>query len=99
MGAIGSEVSRNVYDAPLAGAIIYKSGKMPIGGNKADPDSKVGTKKDSKFLRCISNCKSDCQTPNSGLARNDCVQDCQDICCDSYEQCSFKIRQTGGNEI
>ena len=72
--------------------MIYKSGKNPKGPNK-DGD-KTGTKKDYKFLKCMSGCKADCQSPSSGLAtqRNDCVQDCQDQCCDTYEQCSYKIK-------
>ena len=27
-----------------------------------------------------------------GVARLDCQQDCQDQCCNSYEQCSFKVK-------
>jgi hypothetical protein len=79
-------------------SIVYKTGKTPIGLKPAG-DSKVGTKKDSSFLKCVSNCKSDCQLPNAGLAKNDCVQDCQDQCCTSYEQCSFKIKASAGNAI
>ena len=41
--------------------LIYKSGKNPVPPNP--PDSKDGTKKDSNFLRCVSNCKSNCQRP------------------------------------
>jgi hypothetical protein len=74
---------------------IFKSGKNP---NQA-PDSKVGTRKDTKFLRCMSDCKSKCQLPGAGLAKTDCVQDCQDQCCESYEQCSFKIKINSGNSI
>ena len=49
-------------------------------------------------MRCLSNCKSECQKPKDGLAALDCNQDCQDQCCESYEQCSFKIR-TRSNEM
>jgi len=71
---------------------IYVSGKTP--GERKDKNDKSGTKKDIKFLRCLSDCKSKCQLPSSNLAveRVDCVQDCQDICCETYEQCSFKIK-------
>ena len=76
--------------------VIYKSGKSPIGL----PSSKTDSKKDISFLRCMSNCKTSCQRPGEGLARVDCVQDCQDQCCTSYEQCSFKINSNGlGNGI
>ena len=73
-------------------AKIFLSGKNPIATQGGDP--KAGTKKDIKFLRCLSNCKSKCQLPSEGLAeeRVDCVQDCQDICCETYEQCSFRIK-------
>lgn len=77
--------------------LIYKSGKNSVAPNNNDP--KLGTKKEPAFLRCVSNCKSDCQKPGEGLAKNDCVSDCQDQCCASYEQCSFKIKSTSGNQI
>ena len=82
-----------------AATIVYKSGKFPIGQAKSTSDPKAGTKKDVPFLRCVSNCKTDCQAPSAGLAKNDCVQDCQDQCCNSYEQCSFKIKSSAGNDI
>ena len=45
---------------------IYRSGKNPYPVDKNDP--KKGTKKDYSFLKCISNCKSDCELPSDGLA-------------------------------
>jgi hypothetical protein len=77
--------------------LTYKSGKSPTAANPNNP--KEGTKKEPSFLRCVSNCKSDCQKPGEGLAKNDCVSDCQDQCCSSYEQCSFKIKSSAGNSI
>lgn len=71
--------------------IIYRSGKAPDGRVPITSESK----KDITFLRCMSNCKSVCQRPSEGRAKLDCVQDCQDQCCNSYEQCSFKIKTTG----
>lgn len=79
--------------------LIYRSGKNPDASSNINKDSKVGTKKDINFLRCMSNCKSQCQLPGEGLVKTDCVQDCQDQCCDSYEQCSFKIKINTGNSI
>ena len=75
-----------------AAALIWKSGKNPAPVDPNDP--KKGTKKDSSFLRCLSGCKQDCQKPGEGAAKLDCVQDCQDQCCSTYEQCSFKVKQT-----
>ena len=49
-------------DSPAA-TIVYKSGKFPIGQAKSTSDPKAGTKKDVPFLRCVSNCKTDCQDP------------------------------------
>ena len=40
---------------------IYKSGKSPKQEDPNDP--KKGTKKETSFLRCLSNCKADCQKP------------------------------------
>jgi len=87
-----------------ATTMIYKSGKTPqaVGGSSksgSPGDSKVGSRKDIDFLRCMSNCKSSCQRPGEGLAKGDCVQDCQDQCCNSYEQCSFKIKINNSNSI
>lgn len=81
-----------------ADSVIYKSGKTPEKFKNKDPNDKKGTRKEGAFLRCLSNCKTDCQKPRDGLAALDCNQDCQDQCCESYEQCSFKIR-TRSTEI
>ena len=99
---VGSLLSFGIMDNAFAAEtkaplLVYKSGKSPTGPNKNDP--KQGTKKEPSFLRCVSNCKSDCQKPGEGLAKNDCVADCQDQCCSSYEQCSFKIKSSAGNSI
>ncbi len=91
------------YGVPFSTAsepLVYKSGKNPVPVDKNDP--KAGTRKDTKFLRCLSNCKSKSEQPTSGLAANryDSIQVCQDQCCETYEQCSFKINigssSTGG---
>lgn len=78
-------------------SLSSRSGKSPLPPNAQDP--KQGTKKDITFLRCMSGCKAKCQLPGEGLAKNDCIQDCQDQCCSSYEQCSFKIKSSLGNSI
>lgn len=78
-----------------ASNIYYRSGKSPEGL----PSSKSDSKKDINFLRCISDCKSRCQLPGQGLAKTDCIQDCQDQCCTSYEQCSYKIKINTANSI
>ena len=83
--------------AAQAGApLVYKSGKNPAPVDPNDP--KKGSKKDSTFLRCLSSCKQDCQKPGEGNAKLDCVQDCQDQCCSTYEQCTFKVK-TRSEEI
>lgn len=51
---------------PSSTSTIYRSGKNPYPIDKNDP--KKGTKKDYSFLKCISNCKSDCELPTDGLA-------------------------------
>ena len=86
--------------APVGAAeelTTYKTGKAPkVPGQK--PQSKEdtkGTRKDPNFLRSIAGCKSTCLTTpdGAGLARavSDCLSECQDICCTTYEQCTFAI--------
>jgi hypothetical protein len=76
---------------------VYLTGKAPkVPGQKPKDKSETsGTRKDPKFLRSLSDCKSRCETiPTSeGLARSkeDCLSECQDICCATYEQCTFGI--------
>jgi hypothetical protein len=76
---------------------VYLTGKAPkIPGNKPkDKNDVSGTRKDPSFLRSLSDCKSKCETTAAfdGLARSkeDCLSECQDICCKTYEQCTFGI--------
>jgi hypothetical protein len=71
---------------------VYLTGKAPkIPGQKPkDKNDTAGTRRDPKFLRSLSDCKSRCETTatSEGLARSkeDCLSECQDICCTSYEQ-------------
>jgi hypothetical protein len=76
---------------------VWLTGKYPqVPGQKPRDKSDVkGTRKDNNFLRSISDCKSQCERTSAadGLARpkEDCLSECQDICCESYEQCTFAI--------
>jgi len=76
---------------------IWVSGKAPKvpGAKPKDKSDTAGTKKDPSFLRSISDCRSGCESaPGAdGYARSkeDCLSDCQDICCKTYEQCTFNI--------
>jgi len=78
-------------------ATIWMSGKPPkVPGQKPkDKNDLSGTRKDPSFLRSISSCKSQCENSvgPDGFARSkeECLSDCQDICCTTYEQCSFAI--------
>lgn len=77
--------------------IIWKSGKAPIvpGQKPKDKNDVSGTRKDPNFLRSIATCRSQCELSTSpdGFARSreECLSDCQDICCTTYEQCTFAI--------
>lgn len=77
--------------------IIWKTGRAPIvpGQPPADKGNVKGTKKDPNFLRSVADCKGKCENTldSDGLARSatDCLQACQDICCTTYEQCTFTI--------
>jgi len=79
------------------GATIWMSGKPPkVPGQKPkDKNDLSGTRKDPNFLRSISSCKSQCENSvgPDGYARSkeECLSDCQDICCSTYEQCTFAI--------
>jgi hypothetical protein len=65
------------------------------GQKPRDKDDVKGTRKDPNFLRSVADCKGKCEnTPGSdGLARTkeECLTTCQDICCTTYEQCTFAI--------
>jgi len=75
----------------------YVSGKKPLppGETAKKSDNTKGTRKDPDFLRSVADCKNQCQsTPGpDGLAKpkEDCLSECQDICCTTYEQCTFNI--------
>ena len=90
----GSSPTTAVSGSPTgsSGKLVFKSGKNPVP-NK-DKVDKTGTKKDKKFLKCLSGCKATCEQSTGGLAvrRADCVQDCQDQYCESYEQGYTKIQ-------
>ena len=76
---------------------IWKTGKQPkVPGQKPkDKNDTSGTRKDGNFLRSVADCKSQCEnsTGPDGYSRSkeECLSDCQDICCKTYEQCSFAI--------
>lgn len=86
-------------DASFAdtGATIWKTGKAPeVPGQKPkDKSDTKGTRKDPNFLRSIADCKGKCENSPGpdGLARSsaECLSACQDICCTTYEQCTFAI--------
>ncbi|CAJ1935313.1 unnamed protein product [Cylindrotheca closterium] len=83
--------------AAADGATVYKSGKAPIvpGQKPKDKSDVKGTRKDPDFLRSIADCRNQCQSSNGpdgfAKAKEDCLSECQDICCTTYEQCTFNI--------
>lgn len=76
---------------------LWLTGKDPVVPGKAPRDKSdvKGTRKDPNFLRSIADCKNQCEnsTGSDGLARSkeDCLSECQDICCQTYQQCTFGI--------
>jgi hypothetical protein len=81
---------------------IWMTGKMPIipGQKPKDKSDVTGTRKDPSFLRSLSDCKNQCEnmtgaSSNSGYAKGkeECLSECQDICCTTYQQCTFPIVQ------
>lgn len=84
-------------DSPPAPGTRYISGKgiLAPGEVYKKSDNTKGTRRDPDFLRSISDCRSQCQSAPGpdGLAntKEDCLSECQDICCKTYEQCTFNI--------
>lgn len=78
---------------------VYISGKAPKvpGAKPKDKNDVSGTRKDPNFLRSIADCRSQCEAKSSQTAsgdyttKEDCLSECQDICCTTYEQCTFNI--------
>ena len=76
---------------------LFNTGKAPIVPGQAPKDKSdtKGTKRDPNFLRAISDCKAQCEQSNGpdGFARSkeECLELCQDVCCKTYEQCTFAI--------
>jgi hypothetical protein len=89
-------------EQPKPDDIIWMTGKMPIipGQKPKDKSDVTGTRKDPSFLRSLSDCKNQCEnmtgaSSNSGYAKGkeECLSECQDICCTTYQQCTFPIVQ------
>jgi hypothetical protein len=76
---------------------LYMTGKSPKvpGAKPKDKSETAGTRRDPSFLRSISDCKSQCETKTASdgtiRTKEDCLSECQDICCTTYEQCTFGI--------
>jgi hypothetical protein len=78
-------------------ATIWITGKPPRapGAKAKDKNDVSGTRKDPSFLRSIADCKNKCENSPApdGLSKSkeECLSECQDICCTTYEQCTFAI--------
>ena len=61
---------------------------------KTSKDKPDGTKKDPNFLKCLNDCVPRCLGPPGSVMkeRADCLLECQDECCATYEQCTATIR-------
>ena len=94
---MGAAPAAFAADKPFPPGTTYTSGKSPLppGETRKKTDNPKGTRKDPDFLRSISDCRSQCQNTlgPDGLAKSkeDCLSECQDICCKTYEQCTFNI--------
>mmetsp|Transcript_5219 Transcript_5219/g.7865 ORF Transcript_5219/g.7865 Transcript_5219/m.7865 type:complete len:176 (+) Transcript_5219:145-672(+) len=94
---LASSEPQQALAADAGGDTIWKTGKAPkVPGQKPkDKGDTKGTKKDPAFLRSISDCRSKCENSPGpdGLAKTstECLAECQDICCTTYEQCTFAI--------
>lgn len=78
-------------------ATKWLTGKRPKapGEKPRDPKDTKGTRKDPSFLRSLSDCKSQCETSagygSDARTKQECLSECQDVCCTTYEQCTFSI--------
>jgi hypothetical protein len=54
----------------------------------------AGTKKEISYLRCLSDCLAQCKKPGYGREKDaaECLEQCQDFCCSSYEQCTYTLK-------
>jgi hypothetical protein len=93
--ALAADGGKSQQNPPAA--TIWLSGKPPrIPGMKPkDKNDVSGTRKDPSFLRSIADCKNQCENVAGpdGLSKSkeECLSECQDICCTTYEQCTFAI--------
>jgi hypothetical protein len=79
---------------------VVKPG-MSIKPLPRDPKAAAGgSRKDPSFLRSIADCKNQCENNYQQVATSDgaftkskeeCLSECQDVCCKTYEQCTFAI--------
>jgi hypothetical protein len=95
-GAMAATTTTIAQDQGGRTTTLYKSGKAPMvpGAPPRDKSDLKGTRKDPDFLRSLSGCKSQCETAGDGSlakSKEDCLSECQDICCKTYEQCTFDI--------
>ena len=85
-----------LHTTPAAAASnsLWLSGKSdPLRPTSKDkPD---GTKRDPKYLSCLNDCVPRCQQ-QQGLERSDCFDFCQEECCATYQQCTYKQIRTSG---
>jgi hypothetical protein len=72
-------------------AKLWLSGKSEKPRGSKD---RTGTKRDSSYLRCLSDCTTECRKPGQGLSKegNECLELCQDFCCQTYEQCTYVLQ-------
>lgn len=90
----------HAIEKPKPDDTIWMTGKMPMipGQKPKDKNDVTGTRKDPNFLRSLSDCKNQCENmtgSNNGYAKekDECFSECQDICCTTYQQCTFPIVQ------
>jgi hypothetical protein len=94
-----SSTTMTIAATPATEDTIWMTGKMPqIPGQKPkDKNDVSGTRKDPNFLRSLSDCKNQCENTGSiggyAKSKDECLSECQDICCTTYQQCTFPIVQ------
>ena len=61
---------------------------------KTSKEKVDGTKKDPKYLNCLNDCIPKCLGAPGSVPKEriECLEQCQDDCCFTYQQCTYQVR-------
>ena len=94
VAAMSPSIGAAHADDASAASRKWMSGRSdPI--RKTSKDKSDGTKKDPKYLSCLNDCIPRCLGPPGSEQKDrlECLEQCQDDCCFTYQQCTYRVRQ------